>query len=77
MGNSCWDVSLSMYIIESYFEVLQRLGKTDVEIQIARYEHEVHWEDAVALVQDFFGGAQPRIQAMVQRSLETTPRLWR
>lgn len=60
---------------ESYFEMLRRLGKTSAEIQAVRQQHEAHWEDAVELIQNF-GGVQPRIQAMVQRSLETIPRLW-
>jgi len=54
---------------------MRRLGKTDAEMQVVRHQHEVYWEDAVGLIQHYFGGVQPRIQAMVRRSLETIPRL--
>lgn len=61
---------------ESYLKILGRLGKTEGKIRAERRRHEAYWEDAVALVQDFFGGVQHRVQAMVGRSLETVPRLW-
>jgi len=74
-----WDVikprAMDGSSIESRFEELRRLGKTDAEIQVARHEHEVYWENAVALVQSFFGGVRPRVHAMVRRSLETVPLL--
>ncbi len=59
----------------SYFEVLKRGGKTSAEIQAVRHQHDVHWEDAVALIHDG-GGVEPYIHAATQRSLETVPRLW-
>lgn len=60
---------------ESYFDVLQQMGKTDAEIQVARHQHQAYWEDAIALMQDFFGDVPSRVQAMVQRSLEVMPQL--
>ena len=74
-----WDVikprAMNGSSIELRFEELRRLGKTDAEIQVARHEHEVYWDDAVALVQSFFGGVRPRVHAMVRRSLEIVPLL--
>ena len=60
---------------ESYFEMLKRLGQTDAELQEVIRQHDVYWEDAVALVHDT-EGIEPRIQAGVERSLEVIPRLW-
>ncbi len=60
---------------ESYFEMLEREGKTDAEIQAVHHEHDVYWEDAMTAIRDL-GGVEPRIQAGVERSLEMTPRLW-
>jgi hypothetical protein len=57
--------------------MLERMGKTHAEIRAERHDHQVHWVDAVALTHSFFGGVQLRIRAMVQRSLETMPALWR
>ena len=63
--------------LESYFETERRLGKTGAEVEELRHQHEVYWEDAVQLIQTTFGGIQSRVQAMVQHSLKTMPRLWR
>jgi hypothetical protein len=60
---------------ESYFEMLRRKGKTRAEIEAARHQHDVHWDDAVALIHDI-GGVEPGVQAGVRRSLETVPLLW-
>ncbi len=60
---------------ESYFEMLKRLGQTDAELREVIRQHDVYWEDAVALVHDT-GGVEPRIRAGVERSLEVIPHLW-
>lgn len=60
---------------ESYFQMLERAGKTSAEIQAVRREHDVYWEDAVTVIHDL-GGAELRIQTGVQRSLEMAPCLW-
>jgi hypothetical protein len=60
---------------ESYFELLERAGKTDAEVQAVRDAHDVYLEDAVTAIHDL-GGVEPRIQAAVERSLEMAPRLW-
>ena len=52
---------------ESYFEMLKRLGQTDAELGEVIRQHDVYWEDAVALVHDT-GGVEPHIQAGVERS---------
>jgi hypothetical protein len=75
-----WDIAKAHVVDgstpESYFKMLRRLGKTDAELQEVIHQHDVYWEDAVGLIQNCFGGVQPRIQAMVRRSLEVVPRLW-
>jgi len=74
-----WDIvagyTLNGSTPESYFEMLRREGRTSAEIQEVIRRHDVYWEDAVALIRDL-GGVEPYIQAAVQRSLETIPRLW-
>jgi hypothetical protein len=60
---------------ESFIELLGRLGRRATEIETTRYEHSVYWDDALDLTESFFGGVPIRVQAMVQRSLETVPRL--
>ena len=60
---------------ESYFEMLKRNGKSSAEIQTVRHRHDVHWEDAVALIQDG-GGVEPYIHTAIRRSLDRMPRLW-
>ena len=40
------------------------------------HEHAVYFDQVVELVGGFFGGAQARIDAMVERSLEVAPHLW-
>ena len=60
---------------QSYFEMLKREGRADSEIQEIIRRHDVHWEDAVALIHDG-GGVEPYIQAGVERSLEVIPHLW-
>lgn len=60
---------------ESYFEMLKRLGQTDAELREVIRQHDVYWEDAVALIHDL-GGVEPRIRAGVERSLEVIPHLW-
>jgi hypothetical protein len=74
-----WDV-VKAHVVngktpESYFEMLKRAGKTSAEIQAVRHQHDVHWQGAVALIQDG-GGVEPYIQAATQRSVATLPRLW-
>jgi hypothetical protein len=61
--------------LESYLEMLGRLGKTGAEIQVVCRQHEIYWDAAMELIQNCFGGVELRIQAMVRRSLETVPLL--
>ncbi|MCP4541911.1 MAG: hypothetical protein GY832_32680 [Chloroflexi bacterium] len=74
-----WDIAKEHTLTgdtpESYFEMLKREGKTMAELQAVVHEHDVYWEDALALVHDL-GGVEPRIQGGVQRSLEVIPHLW-
>ena len=70
-----WDVARAHVTdgrtIESYMEMLQRMGKSEAQVAAARREHELHWEAAVVSLQDDFGGVDARVQAMAQRALET------
>jgi hypothetical protein len=74
-----WDVAKEHVMTgdtpESYFEMLKRKGKTAAEIREVIRQHDVYWEDALALIHDL-GGVEPRIQASVRRSLEVIPHLW-
>ena len=60
----------------SYLKMLERLGRSNGEVQIARHQHEVYWEDAIELIHSFFGGAESRIDAMVQRAMARMPLLY-
>ncbi len=62
--------------VASYLQMLGELGKTEAEVRAAEREHQVYFDEAVQLVGSFFGGAESRIDAMVQRSVAITPRLW-
>ena len=61
---------------ESYFGAVRRMGWTQARIQKVRHEYAVHREDAVALTEEFFGGVQSRIEAMVEHALEKVPLLY-
>jgi len=37
--------------------MLRRLGKTGAEVYAVRHQHEVYWEDAVGLIQNYFGAS--------------------
>lgn len=75
-----WDIAQAHVMnggsLESYLEMLGRLGKTGAEIQAVRRQHEIYWDAALELIQNCFGGVESRIQAMVRRSLETMPLLF-
>jgi hypothetical protein len=60
---------------ESYFEMLERLGKTEAQVQAVRHEHYMHWEAALKWIGEL-GGVEPYIQDAVRRSLEVIPSLW-
>ena len=74
-----WDVAKAHVMAggtpASYFEMLKRQGRSNVEIEAVIHQHTVYWEAAVASIREF-GGVEPRIRASVQRSLEMIPRLW-
>jgi hypothetical protein len=61
--------------VESYFEMIKRLGRTTLQVQAVRREHKVHWEGAVAWIAEL-GGVEPYVHNAVRRSLEVLPRLW-
>ena len=61
---------------ETYFVMLERLGKPASEIQSVRQQLSQYQGDALAVIQTRLGGVEPRIQAMLKRSLEVLPCLW-
>ena len=60
---------------ESYFKLLERMGKDEARIRMTRLEHEQYWQEAMSLIQDL-GGIEPVMQAGVARSLDVLPQLW-
>ena len=62
---------------ESYLAMLRRLGVPDAEIEAERRALQTYWKDAVDFIHKYHGGIHSHIQAMVQRSLRTMPRLWK
>jgi hypothetical protein len=60
---------------ESYLALLALRGRSEVEVLVARQEHEQHWDDAVALVRNM-GGVESVVLACVDRAVRFMPRLW-
>jgi len=60
-----WDITQAYALDgrtrESYFDMLERAGKTGAEIEAVRQQHDLHWEGAMAAVQEA-GGVEPYIQ---------------
>ena len=75
-----WDVARGRLIdrssTESHLAMLRRLRVTDTEIEAERRELQTYWEDALKFIHKYLGGIHSRVLAMVQRSLQTMPRLW-
>ncbi|MFN2272119.1 MAG: hypothetical protein ACK2US_14850 [Anaerolineae bacterium] len=61
--------------VESYFEMIKRLGRTPSQVQTVRRKHKAYWEDTVTWIAEL-GGVEPYILNATQRSLEVLPRLW-
>jgi hypothetical protein len=61
--------------LESYLRMLERMGRSSAEVQATRRAHELHWEEAVALI-GRYGGVEPQLRAAVARSIEVVPQLW-
>lgn len=61
---------------ESFYGLLERMGKSEAEVQTAQENHERCWEEAVSFVQNQEDIAS-LIAAQVERSLEVLPRLWK
>jgi hypothetical protein len=74
-----WDVAKAHIVAggtpTSYFEMLERQGRSNGDIEEVIHQHDVYWESAVASIREL-GGVEPRICASVQRSLEMLLRLW-
>ena len=74
-----WDVAkahaLDGSTLESFLNMLERMGLDSAEVQAARLEHEKYWDDAVETIHNCFGGVPQRVGAMVQQSLVNMPLL--
>lgn len=60
---------------ESWFRVLDRRGQPAEWTIKERARHERYWEEAMAFI-DSLGGAEPFINAAVERALQVLPGLW-
>jgi hypothetical protein len=60
---------------QAYFDLLDRMGTSAVEIQEIRCQHEVCWDEAVAFIGDM-GGVEQYLTAAVERSASVLPLLW-
>ena len=60
---------------ESYCGVLERMGKSETEIQAVRKNHKRYWEEAVTFVKEQ-EDIESIVASVVERSLEVIPRLW-
>ena len=60
---------------ESFYRMLERMGKSEAEIQAVRENHERYWEEAVTFVREQ-EGVESIVADGVERSLEVIPRLW-
>ena len=74
-----WDV-LQPYALDgrtygAYLRLLASRGRSKAEIEVARREHEGHWEDAVALIHDM-GGVEAVVVSCVERAVGMLSRLW-
>jgi len=74
-----WDITQAYALDgrtrESYFEMLERAGKTGAEIETARQQHDLHWEDATTLIHEA-GGVEPYIQNASGHAARVVSRLW-
>jgi hypothetical protein len=61
---------------ESLYGMLERMGKSETDIQAVRRNHERHWQEALTFVEE-----QEDIESIVadgvERSREVIPRLWK
>jgi len=60
---------------DSYFKLLQRMGKSKARIERIRREYDLYWQQAVSLLQKM-GGVEPILRDSVERSMRIIPHLW-
>jgi len=60
---------------EVYCKMLKRAGKTKEEIDTAYRHHDIYWDDARALIDDFLGGVEERIKSMTEHAFQQMPLL--
>jgi hypothetical protein len=61
---------------ESFYSMLERMGKSAAEVREVRKNHERYWEKAVAFVREQ-EGIESIVVSGAERSLEVIPRLWK
>ena len=61
---------------KSFFVMMRTMGFPDAVVRAERRDLQKYWEDAAKFIHKYYGGIHAYIQAMVQRSLQTVPRLW-
>jgi hypothetical protein len=59
----------------SYLRMLERKGVSAVEIAVRREQHEMYMDEAITLAQEMLD-LETILQAAVDRSVKTVPRLW-
>lgn len=60
---------------ESYFTMLEGMGKSDAGVQAIREEHYRHWEDVMSFIREQ-DDIESLVASAVERSVEVVPRLW-
>ena len=74
-----WEVvkphTLNSHTVASYLGMLERKGTPAVEVEARRRQHETYMDEAMRFIQDL-ADVEATLQATVDRSLDTVPRLW-
>ena len=74
-----WDITQAYALDgrtrESYFDMLERAGKTSAEIEAVRQQHDLYWEGATALIHEV-GGVEPYIQNASRHAMRVVSQLW-
>jgi hypothetical protein len=59
----------------SFLRLLERMGKSTIEVEVRRQQHEIHMDEALALAQEMFD-VDAILQAAVERSVQAISGLW-
>ncbi len=61
---------------DSYVQMLALSGKTDVELERTRKEHDLYWENAITLIRET-DSVNKYIRASTGRAVNVLPQLWK